>query len=157
MKLVGDQDALESLPLKLLIVAIVASMSVIPAGEALDGLRDRDFVARAKLELETVISVAQTLMLDGPGGARTIHMDFEGGGSRAFALLTIGDERGGPNMSAAVLRMKSGASLVRTATGPEVWMMGRSHDSLVIDEPRCDLRLSTQLTNRTAYVLVELV
>jgi hypothetical protein len=75
MRLKLDIGALESLPLKLMIVAMVACMSVIPAGQALDELRDRDYVARAKLQLETVISAAQMLMIDGPGGVRTLRLD----------------------------------------------------------------------------------
>jgi hypothetical protein len=151
-----DHDALESLPLKLMIVAIVASLSVIPAGQALGGFRNRDFMTRAQLELESVMSAAQVLMIDGPGGVRTLHLDFGSDGSLAFDHLTIGDGRGGPNMSSVVLRLASGASLIRTATEPEVWMRSISGDSLIVDTPKCDLRLSTQLENRTAFVLVEL-
>jgi hypothetical protein len=157
MQLKLDIDALESLPLKLMIVAVVACMSVIPAGQALEGLRDRDYVARAKLQLETVISTAQTLMIDGPGGVRTVHLDFDHDGSQAFDRLMIGDERGGPNMSSIVLRLKGGASIVRSATEPEVWMTGTPHGRVVVESPTCDLRLSAQIVDRTAFVLVELV
>ena len=153
----NDRDALESLPLKLMIVAVVASLSIIPAGQALEGFRNRDLVTRAQLELESVISAAQTLMIDGPGGVRTLHLDFESSGSLAFDHLTIGDGRGGPNMSSAVLHLASGSKLIRTATEPEVWMTSESGNTLVIDTPACDLRLSAQLENRTAFVLVELV
>jgi hypothetical protein len=157
MNLHDDRDGLESLPLKLMIVVIVASLSVIPAGQALEGFRNRDFVARAELALESIISTAQSLMIDGPGGVRTLHLDFEGAGHLKFELVLIGDSRGGPNMSAVVLRLAGGTSIIRTATEPEVWMKAPSGDSLIVTYPICDVRLSTQLSNRTAFVLAELI
>lgn len=153
----NDRDALESLPLKLMIVALVASLSVIPAGQALESFRNRDFAARAQIELETIISAAQALMIDGPGSVRTLHIDFRGDGSLCFGWLSIGDLRGGPNMSSAVLHMSRGAILSRTATEPAVWITSPSRSSLTVDSPRCDLRLSAILEGRTAFVLVELV
>ncbi len=157
MRLHDDRDGLESLPLKLMIVVIVASLSVIPAGQALDGFRNRDFVARAELALESIISTAQSLMIDGPGGVRALHLDFEGAGRMKFELVSIGDSRGGPNMSAVVLLLAGGTSMIRTASEPEVWMTASSGDSLIVTCPTCDLRLSTQVSNRTAFVLAELV
>jgi hypothetical protein len=157
MSLRDDGNALESLPLKLIIVAVVATMSVVPAGQALESFRNRDFAARAQTELETIVSAAQTLMIEGPGSVRTIHLDFSGDGSVAFSRLSIGDGRGGPNMSSAILHMSGGAILARTATEPAVWMMSSSRDSLAVDMPTCDLRLSTKLDGRTVFILAELV
>jgi hypothetical protein len=157
MPLRDDRDALESLPLKLIIVALVATMSVVPAGQALESFRNRDFAARAQIELETIISAAQTLMVEGPGSVRTIHLDFRGDGSMAFGRLSIGDARGGPNMSSAILHMSGGAFLARTATEPTVWMMSISGGSLTVDVQTCDLRLSAKLDGRTEFVLAELV
>ena len=157
MHLRDDRDGLESLPLKLMIVALVATMSVVPASQALDGFRNRDFIARAQLELESIISAAQTVMIEGPGSVRTIHLDFRGDGTMAFDSLSIGDERGGSNMSSIVMRMIGGGILARTATEPPVWITSSSIGSLTIDSPTCDLRLSAKLDGRTALVLAELV
>ena len=155
MRLKNDRDALESLPLKLVIVAVVASLSVIPAGQALDGFRNREFANRAQLEVEKIVSAAQVLMLEGPGGVRTVHLNLENAGRLAIDRIMIGDEKGGPNMTAVVLRFATGASIVRTATSPEVWLMGPSGRTLVVSDPSFDLRLSTKLLNRTAFVLAE--
>lgn len=157
MSIKRNHDALESLPLKMMIVAIVASMSVIPAGQALDGFRNRDYMTRIQLQLDGVISAAQTLMIEGPGGVRTLHFDFKKDGQMGFEGLSIGDERGGPNMSSVILRLAGGGMVVKTATEPQVWMMGNSGSALTIFNPAFDLRLSAQLGNRTAYVLMELV
>lgn len=155
MSLKDDREGLESLPLKLMIVAIVATMSVVPASQALEGFRNRDFVARAQFELESVISAAQTLTMEGPGSVRTLHLDFRGDGSMAFGRLSIGDSRGGANMSSVVLRMIGGGVLARTATEPAVWMTSISLASLIVESPTCDLRLSARLDGMTPYVLAE--
>jgi hypothetical protein len=157
MNLLEDRNGLESIPLKLMIVVIVASLSVVPAGQALEGFRNRDFVARAELALESIISTAQSLMIDGPGGVRTLHLDFEGAGHTRFESVSIGDCRGGPNMSAVILHLAGGASIIRTATEPEIWIRAPSGGALMITYPVCDLRLSTQLSDRAAFVLAELV
>jgi len=157
MPLKDDRDGLESFPLKLMIVAIVATMSVVPASQALEGFRNRDFVARAELELESVISAAQTLMIEGPGSVRTLHLDFRGDGSLAFDRLSIGDTRGGPNMSSVVLRMIGGGVMARTATEPAVWIVGGSMAALIIEFPTCDLRLYAKQDGMTPYVFAVVV
>lgn len=157
MRLGKDVNALESLPLKLMIVAIVALMSVIPAGQALEGFRNRDFAMRAQLQLETMVSAAQTLMIEGLGGARSIHFDFSNEGSIRFGSLSIGDSRGGTNMSTVMLRLSVGTSIIRTTSEPPVWMMSKTGETLSVHTPVFDLRFSAQMDNRTTYVLAELV
>ncbi len=152
-----DRDALESLPLKLAIISVVASLSVVPAGQALESFRNRDFVNRAQLELESIISTAQVLMLEGPGAVRTIHIDLASAGRLDFHTLVIGDAKGGPNMSAVILVLTSGGTLVRIAAEPEVWLRGSDGGALTITSSRFDLRLSTQLVDHAAFVLVEVV
>ncbi len=60
-------------------------------------------------------------------------------------------------MTSVILRLENGASLVRTAQEPEVWLMSRLSGSLAVLSPVADIRLSTQLSDRTAFVLAELV
>jgi hypothetical protein len=157
MKLRRDCSGLESIPLKLMIVATVASLSVVPASEALDGLRARDFIRRAELQLETIVLTAQTVGIEGPGSARTLNLDLSGGGSIRFASLTIGDHDGGPNMSSVVLRFTNGASTVRSASDPPVWMAGLDGEGLMVFTPSVKLAMSCVVENRTSYILLELL
>jgi hypothetical protein len=155
MSLRQDRFGLESLPLKLMVVAVVASLSIIPASEALDSLRARDFARKAELQLGLVIGTAQVVGIEGPGSVRTLNIDL-GGGSRArFASLSIGDHRGGANMSSAVLRLAGGGTTVRSASDPPVWMTDPDGESLVIDTPRFRLTLSCVFDNRTCHILLE--
>lgn len=108
MSLRHDRSGLESLPLKLMIVAVVASLSIIPASEALDSLRVRDFARKAELQLDLVIGTAQVVGIEGPGSVRTLDLDLDGGTRMRFASLSIGDHRGGANMSSVVLRFVGG-------------------------------------------------
>jgi len=155
MRLRHDRSGLESLPLKLMIVAVVASLSIIPASEALDGLRVRDFARKAELQLDLVIGTAQVVGIEGPGSVRTLDFDLDGGTRMRFASLSIGDHRGGANMSSVVLRLVGGGSTVRSASNPPVWMTGLDGESLVIDTPRFKLTLSCVLDNRTCSILLE--
>ena len=157
MSLSRDCAGLESIPLKLMIVAVVASLSVIPASHALQGLENRDFVRRACLELEMIIATAQTLTTEGPGSVRTISLDLRGDGSLRPDRLTIGDRVGGPNASSAVLRLGNSATIVRSATDPPAMIIGPGWTALVASSFVLDLKMSAMLGNRTVYVLVEVV
>ena len=155
MRLRHDRSGLESLPLKLMIVAVVASLSIIPASEALDSLRVRDFARKAELQLDLVIGTAQVVGIEGPGSVRTLDLDLDGGTRMRFASLSIGDHRGGANMSSVVLRFVGGGTTVRSASNPPVWMTGLDGEGLVIDTPRFKLTLSCMLDNRTCSILLE--
>jgi hypothetical protein len=155
MRLRHDRSGLESLPLKLMIVAVVASLSIIPASEALDGLRVRDFARKAELQLDQVIGTAQVVGIEGPGSVRTLDVDLDGGARMRFASLSIGDHRGGANMSSVVLRFVGGGTTVRSASNPPIWMTGLDGESLVINTPKFKLTLSCVLDNRTCSILLE--
>ncbi len=155
MRLCRDCAGLESIPLKLMIVAVVVLLSVIPASHALQGLENRDFVRRAGIGLEMIISTAQKLTTEGPGSVRTIHLDLGGDGSLRPDRLTIGDRAGGPNASSAILTLANCATIVRSATDPPAMISGPAGAALVTCSFVLDLRMSAMLDNRTVYVLVE--
>lgn len=155
MSLRYDSSGLESLPLKLMIVAVVASLSIIPASEALDSLQVRDLARKAELQLDLIIGTAQVVGIEGPGSVRTLDLDLDGGTRMRFASLSAGDHKGGPNMSSIVLRFAGGGSTVRSASDPPVWMTGLDGESLVVDIPKFKLRLSCVLDNRTCHILLE--
>ncbi len=157
MGLRHDCAGLESIPLKLMIVAVVASLSVIPASQALQGFENRDFVRRAGLGLEMIISTAQILTIEGPGSVRTISLDLRGEGSLKPDRLTIGDREGGPNTSSAVLRLSNCAIIARFAQDPPAMIIGPGRSALVTNSLALDLRMSAMLGNRSVYVLVEAV
>jgi hypothetical protein len=155
MRLRRDDAGLESLPLKLMVVAVVASLSIIPAANALDGMRAREFIGKAELQLATIVVCAETLTVDGPGNVRTIPLDFRGEGRVGFSRLTIGDAEDGANVSSIVLELRSGAFIIKLADQPPVWMRSAAGKSLQISSPVLDLRMSALLSNQTIYVLVE--
>ncbi len=155
MPMRGDRDAVETIPLRLMIVAVVASLSILPAAEALDTLRNRDFVKRASLELDEIMSAAQIMSIQGPGSARTITVDLRGDGTLRFDHLHIGDSLGGPNMSSAVLRFENGASLVRSAEEPPVWIRSASGEALTVENPLFTLKLRSVFENHTLSVVAE--
>lgn len=154
MTLRTDRGGLESLPLKLMIVALVASLSIIPAAEALNNLRNRDFANRVELQLDLIVSTAQILAIGGPGGARTMNLDFTSDGTIGFDRMVIGGDRGA-NMSSVVLRFTNGAVMVRTCTDPAVWMRTCEGQGLLIESPVSRIGLIAQVEGWTEYILVE--
>lgn len=157
MRLGDDESALESIPLRLMIVAVVVSMSVIPASEALESLRDGDFVRRAEAQLDLIVSTVEVLAIEGPGGMRTIELDFRSEGSLRFESLIIGDSEDGPNVSAVVLRLSNGGTIVRTADSPPVAIGSGPGSGLMIASSSCCLRLSCEMSGPCPRVLAESV
>ena len=152
----SDREGLESLPLKLMIVAVVASLSIIPANDALNNLRNKDFVNRVELQLDSIISTAQLLSISGPGGARTVKLDFRNEGTLAFECIVIGGAKGG-NMSSVLLRFTNGAAMVKTCTDPPAWLRTDEGDGLLMDSPVFELAMSAEIDGRAEYILVETV
>lgn len=157
MSLRTDCSAMESIPLRLMIIAVVAALSIVPAAEALETLKTRDFVRRATLEVERVIAAAQIVGVEGPGSVRTVSLDFGGGGSARFKCLDIGDGAGGTNVSAAVLSLTTGARIFRSASDPPVCLRSAQGGVVHVSTPVVKLRLSCELADSTSFVLVELV
>jgi hypothetical protein len=138
-----------------MVVAVVASLSIIPAAEALDGMRTREFIRKAELQLATIVACVETLTVEGPGNVRTISLDFSGDGRVGFSHLTIGDAKDGANVSSIILELRSGALIIKMADQPPVWMCSSAGISLQTSSPVLDLRMSSLLSDQTDYVLVE--
>ncbi len=157
MSLRMDSRGLESLPLKLMIVSVVASLSIIPAAQALENMRTKDFINRIELQLDRIVSSAELLAINGPGGVTTVELDFSSQSRLSFDCLMIGDRDGGPNMSSVVLRFSNRAVMIESSSDPPVWFRTEDARSLIVDAPRFDLRMSAQIDGRTEFILVEAV
>jgi len=155
MKLIRNRDALESLPLKLIIIAVVASLSVVPAAEALENMKTREFLRRAELQLEKIRTTAHIVSVEGPGSARLVDLDFSSKSRLSFGSLTIGDAESGANMSAIVLELNNGVRLVRFLDDPPIWLKGPRDSALVVDAPIFRLRISLVIVNSTSCVVAE--
>ena len=155
MAISDDCRAMESLPLRLMIVAVVVGLSVLPAAEALDTFRNRDLVRRAALELDEIMAAAQVMAIQGPGNVRTLAVDLRGDGSLRFDTLSIGDSEHGPNLSSAVLRFTNGAALSRSALEPPVWLRSASGGALTVGSPVFELRLESVLEQRVLSIVAE--
>lgn len=153
MRLPRDAAALESFPLRLMIVAVVAAMSVAPAAGALEALQDRDFVSRARLAMDRVVHVAQMLSMQGPGAARTVDLDLSSEGGLRALRLRVGDAPGGAYASALVLELSSGGRLISLASEPPVRMCSASLEALVVDSERFSLRLEAQASGEWCLVV----
>lgn len=154
MRLSRDEGALEALPLRLMIVAVVAAMSIAPAAEALEVLQDRDFVSRARLAMDRVVHTAQMLSMQGPGAARTVDMDLSSEGSLRALGLVVGDRPGGAYANAVVLELSSGGRLISLATDPAVDMCSVCLQGLQVDSERFSLRMEVRQAGGDLLVCV---
>lgn len=157
MSISEDRDALESLPLRLLIVAVVAAMSVVPAAEALEAMEDREFVSRAGIAMDKLAITAQALSMQGPGASRTVEVDMSSAGSLKAVRLTVGDEPDGPCAGALVLDLSSGAKIIRLVQDPPVTMTSPAGLGLVVGSDRFSLRMLACIISGESVIMVEVV
>lgn len=154
-RLKRDFNALESIPLKLLVVAAVAGLSVIPAADALESMRNKDFAASAQLQMERIAHAAGLVAMEGPGSVRTISLDFSSEGSLGFFRLTLGDSEGGPAMNCVALKLNTGAYLTCMVDDPPAWIRSISGEGLSIFDPVFDLRMENVPDDGSGYILAE--
>lgn len=140
-----DCRGLESLPLKLIIVATVAALSILPAADALGTLRNRDFLQRADSQLDRIASAAETLAITGPGNVRTLSVDLTSEGSVRFSRLIIGGNASGPNASVLILELSTGARMVRALEDPPVCMTSPSGAAVEISNPVFEMRMTAAM------------
>ena len=157
MSLRDDCRGLESLPLKLIIVAVVASMSIAVAADGLDGLKDKDFLRRARLQVDAIVAAAETVAVEGPGSTRTLELDFSSGGRLGFEGIAVGDSADGPGAASVVLLLSTGASVIGTAEDPPAWICSGDGQELTIRSCTFHLRLECVLEGATFHVLASVV
>lgn len=157
MRISSDERAVESFPLRLMVVAAVAAMSIVPAAEGLEALRDRDFLSRAELAVDKVVRTAQLLSMEGPGAARTFGLDLSSEGSISAVRLVIGDVPGGPYASAVVLELSSGAKLVGVAHDPPAAMTSPFDIGLVVASDRFSLAMEAVMSDGACVIRAEVV
>jgi hypothetical protein len=153
--LVHDARALEALPLRLLVIAIAAGLSVVPAAEALESLRDRSFLQRCEIQLDAIIGTCQMISMEGYGAARTVSLDFRSEGRLRMASLMIGDSWGEPGMTSVVLELTSGGKMIRTISEPAVWLTSAGHEGLRIDSESFSLRLTVGFPGSVPVIVCE--
>jgi hypothetical protein len=152
-----DDRALESIPLKLIVVAVVASMSVLPAAKAFAGLESHEFVRRAEIQLDRLVTASEILTVQGPGNVRTLDLDFSSDSDLAFQKFMIGDRPGGPNESCAMLILSNGGVMTRLASNPYCTICSTDRGPFHSYEACFSIRMTSAFENRTTVVLVEMV
>ncbi|MCJ7490440.1 MAG: hypothetical protein MUO87_09965 [Thermoplasmata archaeon] len=157
MTIKTDRNALEALPLRLLIVAVVAGLSVVPAAGALQTLQDRSFLDRCAVQLESIVNTAQVVSLEGFGSRRTIDLDFRSDGSLRMDRLGIGGGWTDPTLSSVVLELSSGRKFIRSADEPFVWLATESHECLDTSSPLFTLSLTASRLDGGPLVVCEVI
>jgi hypothetical protein len=155
VRLIGDTRALEALPLRLLVIAIAAGLSVAPAAEALESLRDRTFLHRCEAQLDTIIGTCQMISMEGHGAVRTLLMDFRSEGRLRMASLAVGDGWGEPGMTSVVMELTSGAMMIRTASEPAVWITSEDHEGLRVNSQTFCLRIAVGGSSSLPMIVCE--
>ena len=157
MTLAFDRRALEALPLRLLVIAVVAGLSIIPASDALDSLKNRSFLQRCEMQLELTIRTSQMMSLEGYGAVRTVKLDFRSDGSLRMDSLTIGGAWGQPGMSSVIMELSSGNRLIRTSLEPVIWMASADGGELCVGSDMFALRLTVASSEAIPLILCEVL
>ena len=152
-----DDNGLESLPLRLMIVAVVAGMSIAPAAEALKTLTSQSFLQRCEAELEGLIRSSQSVLMEGAGSSRMLGLNLASDGHVRVEMVAIGGERGSPYMACVMLHLSNGNSIIRSAIAPPVWLASSDLGRLEVASDRFDLSLTWSLHESGPVIVCEVV
>lgn len=155
MSLTRDRRAVESLPLRLLVVAVVAGLSVIPAAGALAALRARSFLDRCSLQLRTIVSTAEVVGMEGVGARRSVEVDLASDGALRAVELEIGGGPEEPTRSSVILELSSGRRLICQADEPFTWLASPAHERLVTTSTTFTLVMSGSESGGERLVVCE--
>ena len=140
-----------------MVVSVVAVLSVLPAAEALDTLRDRAFTDRCAVQLGKVVSLAQIVSMEGAGASRVLRLDFRSEGALSMQSLSIGGGPGDPYMASIALELSSGARMIRSAEEPFVWMASETLGAVEVHSAVFDLRMSATWHEGVEFVQCEVL
>lgn len=157
MAIGSDCRAVEAIPLRLLVVAVVASLSVIPASGALDALRDRSFLDRCVVQIETIVATAEVVALEGEGSRRSVDVDLTTDGSLRMSRLAIGGGPDDPARSSVILELSSGRRLIGQVDEPFAWLASPYHEGLVTRSTEFTLLLTASESGNGMLVICEVV
>ena len=155
MCLQEDEEGLVSLPLKLLVISVVATMSIIPAADALESMHYKEFVSRCSAQLQGIIRTCQLLSVEGPGAARGVTLDLRSQGTPGMACLSIGGGYGRPGMCSAVLELSNGNRIIATAEQPSVWICSEELEVLLVYSCLLELRFECTIVPGGVCVTVK--
>lgn len=153
----SDTQAVETIPLRLMIVGVVIALSVLPAAQALDTLRNSNFFDRALQQIEAVADAAAIISIEGPGSVRTLSLDFSSNGELRFSSLSIGGPAGSPNSTMMLLTLSNERELARTVSADGTHVCSRERSSLQISIAQFALRMSAQFEKGEFWIQVEVV
>lgn len=117
-----DAEGVEGLPLRLLVAAIVAGLTIPTVVAGLTAYEAQQVELRTVQELDAVVRVAQQLYMSGDG-AQDVRVDLAGGVTVRVEYAAIGDAPGGP-LAPSVRFKLSGQPEVFLLADPPVPMAG---------------------------------
>ena len=157
MSLGSDLEAIETIPLRLMVIAVVVALSVLPAAQALDTLKTRDFLQRASQQLDSIMDTIEVLIVEGPGSVRTKSLDFSSSGDLGFRCLRVGGAPESANSTSVVLVLDNGGTLVRVSPNDEIPVSAKDGGRLEVWRDRFDIRMSAEFEKGRFWVMVEVL
>jgi len=157
LRIQADRRAVETIPLRLMIIAVVAGLSVIPAADALDALRDRSFLDRCAVQMESLIATAQVVAMEGVGSRRSLELDLRSDGGVRLDTLRVGGGWTDQYMSSVVLELSSGRVMSRQADEPFVWLCSPSFGPLTTRSTVLTVSLTASESDGRRLVICEVM
>jgi hypothetical protein len=152
MTLNSDSSAVEGLPLKLIITALVLSITIPASVNALQAYDRMQAQENVRNEVEHLIISARQVYLGGAGSQRVIEFNPDGGMFYHLDWVSIGDAVGGQNESAIFYRFEDGSTKVILISNPRVALRGEGGGGVRIGPGRHQLVLQSKQDSSGIYV-----
>lgn len=133
---IRDNNALEGMPLKLVIIVMMLALTVPSVYASLGDFQEVTSTNSLKNEAEDLASKVHDLAVRGPGNQMTVTIDVPSDGS----FMTIGGTTRSEMMSIGY-GVRGGEVVRYYLTDPNVLFITPQEGGMVIDGPGCTMRL----------------
>ena len=154
MTLNSDSFAVEGLPLKLIITALVLSITIPASVNALQAYDRMQAQENVRSEVEHLALAARQVYLGGTGSQRAIQFNPDGGMFYKLDWISIGDAPGGQNESAIFYCFGDSSTRAILISNPQVPLRGEDGDAVHLGPGRHSLVLQSKQDASGIYVEV---
>ena len=168
MTIHGEANAaIESLPLKLIIIVIILGITLPMIYIGLKGADRTSTENNIRSEITAIKSMVQNLCNGGVGNADVMEVDFSDGLMTNLDYIKLGDNLNGYYVSVIKYKLSGGAEKIITIEYPEVAMTGPDGETLVLLSSKYRLSFECMKSNtididgdgtyNDLYILIQII
>ena len=157
MSLNSDSSAVEGLPLKLIITALVLSITIPASVNALQAYDRIQAEEGVQAEVEHLALSARQVYLGGSGSQRVVQFNPKGGMFYTLEWVAIGGPVGSQNTSSIFYRFEGGSTRGIVLTNPQIPVQGEDGNAVMLGPGNHELLLRCRQQDSGIHIEIKVI